>query len=204
VAKIVLVVGDLSTWSLRAWLCMKLAEIEFNEIVIPIGKAGYREQLAQYSSTGLVPVLIDGDLTIHDSLAIAEYINEYSNGVLLPRDKGNRARARSLTAEIHSGFSAIRSLCSFTLEEVHNFDYKKELDPEVARLQALWSKANGPFYFGQQTGMVDAFNAVMARRLLSYDILLQGKAAEYQNALLSWNLFVDGMNAAKRWRGAAV
>ena len=193
-----LVVGDLSTWSLRAWLCLKLAGIRFDEIVIQMDAADYKAQILVYSDTGLVPVFIQGDQKIQDSLAIAEFANEQSTGSLLPEDAGQRALARSLMAELHSGFMALRSQCPFGLQPmVEHYDSELVAD-DVARLQHLWSNAASPYYFSHP-GMVDAFYAVMAGRLALYDIWLTGDAGRYQKSLLAWQLYQDGMTAMASW-----
>ena len=197
--KLKLVVGTDSTWSLRAWLCLKLASLAFDEVVIPLGKTGYKDDLKEYSDTMLVPVLIDGRLKVHDSLAIAEYVNELSDTPILPKSRQERAIARSLCAELHAGFMNLRTLCPFTLDAVEPVQMTDELSREVKRLNEIWSSANDSFIF-ESASIVDAFFSVMASRISSYSIHLDGKAGEYQRSLISWTLFQDALNQARIWK----
>ena len=111
---IVLTVGTDSTWSLRAWICSQLAGIDVRVKVINLSKVNAKSYIREVSQAGLVPILKDNDLNIHDSLAIAEYFNECSENTLFPKSKSQRAIARSLCAELHSGFINLRSACPFS------------------------------------------------------------------------------------------
>lgn len=193
-----LVVGSESTWSIRAWICARLADISFEEVVIPLGNAGYREQLARYSDTLLVPVLMDKHLHVHDSLAIAETLNEQSGGKLYPSDPNERAQARSLCAELHAGFLQLRSGCPFSLNPVKTVQSIASLQAELERLGQIFSNARLPFMF-DLPGAVDAFYAVLAYRLAAYGIKLEGEAGEYQQALIEWPLFQQALAAATTW-----
>src|SRR5712692_1175221 len=106
-----LVIGskNLSSWSLRAWFALKQLDIAFEEIELPLDIPEYYRRIEQYSPTRRVPVLLDGDLKIWDSLAICEYANEVTGGKGWPRDSRERARARSFGAEMHSGFAGLRN-----------------------------------------------------------------------------------------------
>ncbi len=112
-------VGVGSTWSIRALLCAKITGISVDIKVINLSSQASKTELLHVSEAGLVPVLIASDdhsVVVHDSLAIAEYFNELSNGALYPEDRNARAKARSLMAEIHSGFGAIRSCYPFSCD----------------------------------------------------------------------------------------
>ncbi|NRA62446.1 MAG: glutathione S-transferase [Psychrobium sp.] len=183
-----LVVGTSSTWSMRAWLCLKLADVDFEEFVIDLAADSYTEQLQQHSASKLVPVLQLAKLQIHDSLAIAEYVNELADYPLYPNDVNQRAIARSLAAELHSGFSTLRNECPFSLDKVIPVVMSPAIANEVARLECIWSQARGEFYF-EQAGIVDAFYSVLAYRLATYGITLEGHAGQYQQSLLQWPLF---------------
>ncbi|MEP3350147.1 MAG: glutathione S-transferase [Marinomonas sp.] len=183
-----LVIGTLSTWSLRAWMCGQLAKIECEIHAIDLSKDGYKGEVLKYSPTGLVPALVVKDLVIHDSLAITEYFNEASNGALYPESSSERALARSLCMEMHSGFMNLRSQCPFSLEAVsplmdRNEDIQKELD----RIAVIFQQARLPFMF-DNAGAVDAFYAILAYRLHSYGVEFNGTAGEYQKSLLKWPL----------------
>jgi len=112
-----LIVGTDSTWSLRTWMCLQLRKVEASEQVIDLTCANYKSKILKYSPTGLVPALIEGAIVIHDSLAITEYINEYSDGGLYPINVKERSLARSLCSEMHSGLINLRNLLSFTLQQ---------------------------------------------------------------------------------------
>lgn len=194
-----LIVGDVSTWSMRAWMCLRLADVPFSVVVIPLGTPGYKEKLATYSPSMLVPVLDTGELKVHDSLAIAEYANELSEDRLLPTDPLKRAMCRSLSSELHSGFATIRRLCPFSWEPTPLTEPAKcEIQVELARLEKIWSAADGLYYFGNPT-IVDAFYSVLAYRLASYEIDLADSAGAYQQQLLAWPVFTEMLERARDW-----
>lgn len=201
-SKTTLVVGALSTWSMRAWMCLKIAEIEFNEVVIPLGQTAYQSRLDQFSDTRLVPVLLHGKTKIHDSLAIAEYVNEIAMHPIWPESPHERAIARSLCAELHSGFSAIRADRPFHLDANRDIAMSEAIKFEVRRLTQSWKAAAGTFYF-KDVSIVDAFYSVMAYRLASYGIKLPGKAGEYQSSLIRWPLFQSALQKTQRWNQTA-
>tara|TARA_R110001583_G_scaffold11613_19_gene52337 strand:- start:10404 stop:11033 length:630 start_codon:yes stop_codon:yes gene_type:complete len=204
-----LVVGTESTWSLRVWICLQLANIKVTEEVIDLSSVDYKAKILAHSPTGLVPAFIDGNIEIYDSLAITEYINESSHGCLYPVNVKQRAIARSLCAEMHSGFMNLRQQFPFTLQGVTqnkqaqnpaaknpllNDDIKKEL----SRIEAIFESATLPFMF-ELAGAVDAFYAILAFRLKSYGIIFEGKAGEYQHSLLDWPLLNKAIAQAQRW-----
>jgi len=197
-----IIVGTESTWSLRAWICLQLVNVDVSEHVIDLSSAHYKSEILKYTPTGLVPVLIIDTLLIHDSLAITEYLNEYSNGSLFPTNISDRAVARSLCAEMHSGFMNLRKECSFTLEPVVNsVEMTKGLSNELTRIEAIFKQAEIPYMFAS-VGAVDAFYSILAFRLKSYGISLQGKAGEYQECLLNWSLLKRAITQAKQWENA--
>ena len=195
----ILVAGIDSTWSLRAWICGRLAGIDMTVRVIDLSAPGYKQEILNYSPSGLVPALLTDGFVVHDSLAIAEYFNECANGVLLPPPGEARAVARSLCAEMHSGFAGLRSRCPFTLQDVEPLTgFSEKLRKELDRVEGIFAGARLPFMF-EEAGMVDAFYAIMAMRLRIYGILLPGKAGAYQQSLLDWPLLQQAMEEAKRW-----
>lgn len=193
-----LIVGELSTWSMRAWLCLRMANISFNEVIIPLGSPGYRELLAEHSDSLLVPVLNTGEFKIHDSLAIAEYCNELSGGLLLPPDQKQRAQCRSLVSELHSGFQCIRSTLPFSWTAAPVYAVAEELRRDLQRLESIWGRANGAFYY-RRPSLADAFYAVMACRLDSYGIRFDAAAGDYQQSLQEWPLFDEAIQRARQW-----
>jgi len=194
-----LIVGTDSTWSIRALLCVKISGLSCGEIVINFDDDTYKAQLKKHSETMLVPVLIHDLLNVHDSIAIAEYINELSNRSLYPVAPNERAIARSLCAELHSGFMYLRSACPFTLEQVPAVTLTPQIETELRRLKSIWSSAQGLFMY-KNAGAVDAFYSVLAYRLSSYGIDFDGKAGQYQQSLLNWSLFKEVMDKATCWR----
>lgn len=194
-----LVVGTDSTWSIRALLCIKISGLSCEEIVINLADDTYKEQLKKHSETMLVPVLIHDSLNVHDSLAIAEYINELSSRSLYPVAPNERAMARSLCAELHSGFMHLRTVCPFTLEQAPAVILTDQIETELSRLKSIWSSAQGLFMY-KNAGVVDAFYAVLAYRLSAYGIEFDGKAGQYQQSLLHWSLFKEAIDQANYWR----
>jgi len=129
-----LVIGNknYSSWSLRAWLAMKQAGIAFNESSVLLARPESREKILRYSPSGRVPCLIDGELTVFDSLAVCEYVNEqHAHGTLWPRDVAMRARARAVVAEMHSGFAALRTHMSMDIRSRHADKAKRPFDAKT-------------------------------------------------------------------------
>jgi len=193
-----LVVGTDSTWSLRVWICLTLANIKATDVVIDLNDTNYKTEILTYSPTGLVPAFIDGNIVIHDSLAITEYLNECAQGGLFPDSVKQRALARSLCAEMHAGFMLLRQHCPFTLKPATKVTLTDELTQELKRIETIFESAELPFMF-EFAGAVDAFYAILAYRLNSYGITLKGKAGEYQKSLLNWDLLKQAIAEAQCW-----
>ncbi|MGY5451107.1 hypothetical protein ACVFI8_09220 [Agarivorans sp. MS3-6] len=196
--KLNLVVGRESTWSIRAYLCLQLAKLDFDITTIALGDAGYQQQLRAESATMLVPVLHTKEVSVHDSLAITEFANELCNGGLYPASASKRAIARSYLAELHSGFSLIRSQLPFQLLQTPDTASTIPLQSEIARLTCIWQPFGPSFAFGH-AGAVDAFYSLMALRLLQYGVTLDGNAGRYQQHLVNWPLFQQALLEAKKW-----
>jgi len=198
-----LIVGTDSTWSLRVWICLQIVNIKATDVVIDLTDADYKAKILAHSPSGLVPAFIDGHIEIHDSLAITEYLNESSLGGLYPDSVKQRAFARSLCAEMHSGFMNLRQQFSFTLKPVAKATLlSDEVKQEIARIEAIFESAELPFMF-EFAGAVDAFYAILAYRLNSYGITLKGKAGEYQKSLLNWDLLKQAIIQAEEWETIA-
>jgi len=195
-----LTVGTDSTWSLRVWICGQLANLDVEVNVIDLTDSDYKSEIFKHSVTGLVPSLNEGTFVIHDSLAIAEYFNECSNGALYPSSSSERAVARSLCSELHSGFMSLRSQCPFSLEHVTPLsELNNDIDSELTRIKEIFGAAHLPFMFNS-AGIVDAFYSILAFRLKSYGIKLQGKAGEYQESLLNWSTLKQAITLAQSWK----
>lgn len=175
-----LVIGDknLSSWSMRAWLAAKASGLPFQEILIPLDQAETKLELNKYSPSSRVPCLIHGDLRIWDSLAICEYLAELApNKDLWPVDQQTRAIARSYVAEMHSGFSGLRSQLSMDIRlkmEIRHLT--PQTIEDIKRILSLWTealkKSKGPFLFGG-FGIADAFYAPVVFRFVSYGVQIQ-------------------------------
>ena len=198
-----LIAGTDSTWSLRVWMCLQLVNVKAPEHIIDLSSEDYKSKILAYSPTGLVPALIDGTVIMHDSFAITEYLNEQYRGGLYPDSVKQRALARSLCAEMHSGFMLLREHCPFTLETAEQVTLTEELKAEVSRIQSIFESAEMPYMF-EFPGAVDAFYAILAFRLESYGIKLIGKAGMYQQHLLKWSLLEQAIAQAKHWEKVAV
>ena len=187
-----LVIGsrNYSSWSLRAWLLLRQAGIAFEEIPLRFTAPDFKKQVLRYSPAGRVPALIDGDLTIWDSLAIAEYIAEnFADKVLWPSDRKQRAEARSICAEMHAGFQALRSSMPMNVSaHLPGRGWNVEVQKDIARIVAIWRARSrfagaGPFLFGR-FGVADAYFAPVVWRFNTYQPDLPAQAIEYARALL--------------------
>lgn len=190
-SELVLIVGsrNYSSWSLRAHLVLARSGLSFREELILLDRPDTEARIALVSPSGRVPVLRHGDLVIADSLAIAEYVAEIAPGVRLwPEDRAQRALARSAAAEMHAGFSALRSHMTMNLRLRRRREPTPEVRAELDRLWRLWAgcleRSGGPMLFGQFT-IADAFYAPVATRLRTYGVEVPAGLRAYTDALLS-------------------
>lgn len=185
-----------SSWSLRPWLLMTELGIPFREHLRPFGASDF----TAFSPTGKVPCLVDGDVTVWDSLAIVEYLAERHPGVW-PEEARARAWARSAAAEMHSGFGTLRQHCSMSVGIRVRLHDPGAVAGDLARLGALWSdglrRSGGPFLAGARFTAVDAFYAPVAYRLQTYGLALDDAPMAYARRLLA----LPGM---QRWTDAAL
>lgn len=201
-----LVIGNknYSSWSLRGWLALAQAGLEFEEIRIPLSRPESKEQILRYSPSGKVPCLIDDGLTIFDSLAICEYVNDrYADGRLWPREPGARARARAVAAEMHSGFAALRTHMSMDIrarypERGAAAQQRDDVAADIARIKEVWTEclaAGGPLLFGEFS-IADAFYAPVVTRFATYGVALPGLLAAYSDRVIA-------LPSMQRWIAAA-
>lgn len=173
-----LVIGDknLSSWSMRAWLVAEISGLPYKEILIPLDQPTSSAKIKRYSPSGKVPCLIDGTIAIWDSLAIAEYLAELApQKNLWPENTKRRALSRAYCAEMHSSFASLRAQLSM---DIRLRIKVRHLTPgtvtDIKRILELWEKAlrqnHGPFLFGREFGIVDAFFAPVVMRFISYGI----------------------------------
>jgi glutathione S-transferase len=203
-----LVIGNrnYSSWSLRPWLAMKQAGLAFDEVRISLRQPGTAARILQYSPSGRVPCLLDGALAVWDSLAICEFVNEqYCSGSLWPRDVGARARARSVAAEMHSGFTALRTHMSMDIRSSHPERgaaalARPEVAADVTRIHAMWSEclaaSGGPFLFGSFS-IADAFFAPVVSRFRTYGVPLSAPLGHYSDAVFALPAMQQWMADAK-------
>lgn len=196
-----------SSWSLRGWLAARQSGLPFEEIVVPLYDAEWdrrREGDEFAPSSGKVPILWAGEIVVWDSLAIVEYLNEKSGGdKFWPQDEAARAMARSMSAEMHSGFANLRRKHSMNIRQVYP---PSPLDPdvekEVARLMEIWAQARarfggtGDFLFGE-FGATDIMFAPVVTRLVTYSIPVARFAVPYMEAVLQHPFMQDWIAAAQ-------
>jgi len=204
-----LVIGNknYSSWSLRPWIAMKVKGIAFKEVVIPLYEPGSREAILNYSPAGKVPVLIDGDQHIWESLAILEYLAEkFPAASLWPADARARAHARAVATEMHGGFQALRKNCPMNLWlPPKKRPVPDEAMADVRRIDALWSDCRarfgqrpengGPFLFGAFTA-ADAMYAPVVTRLHGFGLDVGAVSRAYMDAVMALPAFVEWHQAA--------
>jgi glutathione S-transferase len=193
-----LVIGNknYSSWSLRPWLAMKVHGIPFDEKRIALYTAGSKEEIVRYSPAGKVPILKDGATLVWESLAILEHLAErYPR--LWPRDAGERAKARSLAAEMHAGFARLREHMSMNVRKRYPGKGRTpEVLADIARITAIWAEAKGPFLFGE-FGAADAMYAPVVARFHTYAVEVGAVARAYMQAMMA-------LPAWSEWRTAAL
>lgn len=194
-----LVVGNknYSSWSLRAWLAMKVLGIPFQEERIPLYGETSKAEILRYSPAGKVPVLVDGDLHVWDSLAILEYLAEREPRIW-PADARSRARARSISAEMHSGFRNLRQHMSMNIRRRHPGKGRTpESLADVRRVVEIWSECRGPFLFGPFCG-ADAMYAPVVLRFRTYEVELPPACRAYADQVLALPALKEWIRDAER------
>ncbi|MGH8284331.1 MAG: glutathione S-transferase family protein [Steroidobacteraceae bacterium] len=187
-----LVIGDMnySSWSLRGWLALRASGIAFEEVRVSLYVPGSREQLLRYSPSVKVPVYIDDSLTIWDTMAIIEYLAEDAPS-LWPGDRRLRAHARSISAEMHSSFGAMRALMPFNTRARHRrIPPTPALEADLTRIRSLLEdcrqryRSKGVWLFGDFSA-ADILFAPVASRFRTYDVPAEGLAGEYLHTILA-------------------
>ena len=205
-----LVVGNknYSSWSLRPWLLLRHFGVPFAEDVLPLDTPEFAGRIAAYSDAARVPVLVDGDRIVWDSLAICEYANErWLGGAGWPADLDRRALARSAAAEMHSGFTAMRAQLPMSVRRRPNaYRWDAAAQRDIDRVQALWRTlrsrasdgpgAGKPFLLGE-FGIVDAMFAPVCVRFRAYGADVDATAAAYMATIFA-------LPAFREWEAAAL
>jgi glutathione S-transferase len=200
-----LVIGNknYSSWSLRPWIAMKVAGIPFEEIQIPLYEPGSRERMLEYSPAGKVPILIDGDEHVWESLAILEHLAErFPEARLWPSDRRARSHARAIASEMHGGFQPLRQNCTMNLWlPVKARPQPPEVLANVARIEQMWADCrarfgqSGPFLFGA-FGAADAMYAPVVARFNTYGLPVSAKTRAYMDAVMALPAWREWYDAA--------
>ena len=182
-----------SSWSMRPWVLLKQTDIAFEEVKVRFDSfdrnSSFKQTMGSVTPVGKVPTLVDGDLVVWDTLAIAEYVAEtFPEKSLWPQDTKSRARARSICAEMHSGFGALRSACPMIIEaslpDIGGLIWrdKPAVRTDVARIVAMWDELlqlhGGPMLFGGFS-IADAYFAPVAMRLITYALPVPASISAY-------------------------
>ncbi len=199
-----LIIGckNYSSWSLRAWILLKHLGLEFEELMLPLYTAQFAGEIARYSPAGRVPVLLDGNLHVWDTLAIAEYLAEKAAGGW-PRASAARARARSISAEMHAGFQSLRAACPFNARaRGRRVEQGPELLADVERIDTLWRECreqfgrDGPWLFGDYS-IADAMYSSVVLRFNTYGLPLSAISRAYRDTVLADPPLVEWVRAAE-------
>jgi glutathione S-transferase len=200
-----LVIGNknYSSWSMRPWLAMRAAGIAFEEVFIPLyTDQSDKDRILSFTRSGKVPALIDGDITVWDSLSIIEYLAErFPEAKLWPQDRAARAHARSVSAEMHSGFLPLRSECGMNLHRpVGAVTLSADARANVARIEQIWTECRarygklGPYLFGAFTA-ADAMYAPVVHRFRTYAIEVAPPAQAYMETMMAQPAFAEWTKA---------
>lgn len=202
-----LIIGNrnYSSWSLRPWLAMKHAGVAFDEVRVLLNQPDTKARILRHSPSGRVPCLVDSSLVVWDSIAICEYVNEqYAGARLWPRGSAQRARARSIAAEMHSGFAALRTHMPMDIRGRYPdrgaaAAARPDVSADIARIQAIWtdclSASGGPLLFGEFS-IADAFYAPVVTRFRTYAVPLPAQLSAYADAVFA-------LPAMQEWVAAA-
>jgi glutathione S-transferase len=191
-----------SSWSLRPWVLMRTLGLDFEELLHPFPMGGGPSGFGTFSPSGKVPCLVEGELTVWDSLAIAEYLAE-RHAAVWPQSAAARAWARSAAAEMHAGFSTLRNVCSMSCGVRVRLrpEALASLTADLQRLQGLWrgglQSFGGPFLAGAAFTAVDAFFCPVAFRVQTYSLPLDPPCSAYVQRLLA-------LPAMRQWYDAAL
>jgi glutathione S-transferase len=202
-----LIIGNknYSSWSFRPWLAMKVAGIAFDETLISLDAPDFKARLLALSGAGKVPVLVDGDVRVWESLAILEYLAEkFSAATLWPREAAARAHARAAASEMHAGFQPLRRQLPMNVRRrIIPRGLGDDAKADVARIEVIWKEcrsrfgSGGPFLYGA-FGAVDAMYAPMVWRFHTYAVEMSADARDYMRALMALPAWSEWREAAKR------
>ena len=199
--KLIFANRNYSSWSMRPWLVLRHFGIAFQEEFVLLSGDGWREAIRAKSPSGRVPVLVDGDLVLPETLAIIEYLAEsFPDKAIWPRDRTDRALARAASSEMHAGFANLRNAAPMNLRASH--PGKVDIDfvaDDLRRVGALWAelldRSGGPYLFGEFSA-ADAMYAPVATRIRTYDLPASDNAQRYVEAIYALPAFQEWYAAA--------
>ena len=204
-AKAILTISskNYGAWALRGWLMTRLAGLDFTEKVISPDDPAMRAEMLLLSSSMLVPTLQHNGVTVWDTLAIGEYLNEIKpKAGLLPADVKARAHCRAVSGEMHSGFASMRGALPMNIKaHFPNFKVWSRAQADIDRVLAIWQDCletyGGPFLFGKQPCIADAMYAPVVTRFMTYDVQLSPSAAAYCEQMMALPAMQEWVHAAK-------
>jgi glutathione S-transferase len=193
-----------SSWSLRGFLLARLSGLPFDERAVDPNDPAAKAELLLQSASIRVPCLIHDDIEVWDTLAIAEYLNELRPAAhMLPADRAARARCRSISGEMHSGFAALRSSLPMNLKAFRpGFIVWSAAQADIDRITEIWRDClktwKGPWLFGRRASIADAMYAPVVTRFLTYDVKLDDACRAYCDHIIAWPDMQEWLAAAKR------
>ncbi|MBN9589825.1 MAG: glutathione S-transferase [Alphaproteobacteria bacterium 64-11] len=192
-----------SSWSLRGWLLCRMAGLDFREQILSSEDPDTRRELLLLSPSFLVPRLVHNQITVWDTLAIAEYLNEvFPQAGLLPKDLAMRTHCRAISGEMHSGFSNLRSALPMNLKaHYQGFKIWAAAQADIDRIGTVWHEClgqyGGPYLFGETPTLADAMYAPVATRFQTYDVKLDRTCGDYCETILALPDMIEWIEAAK-------
>ena len=193
-----------SSWSLRPWIVMRAKGIAFGETLVQLRTSDSPHHIRKYSPSGKVPCLVDGDVTVWETIAIMEYLaDKFPDEGIWPRDPKARAHARAISAEMHAGFQSLRSQCGMAATQRFAPRARSaEVQADVARVTAIWNEARakyasgtGPFLYGDFSA-ADGMYAPVATRFRTYSITVDAVSQAYVDAVLEHPAYRQWLSAA--------
>ncbi len=192
-----------SSWSLRGWLICRMAGLEFEEAVLSSDDPSTRAELLLLSPSFLVPCLIQDEIKVWDTLAIAEYLHEtIPDAGLLPKELKARTHCRAVSGEMHSGFANLRSALPMNLKASHpHSKIWQGAKPDIDRIVSIWREClktyDGPYLFGEKPTLADAMYAPVCTRFLTYGVKLDRLSADYCDTIMNLPDMIEWVEAAK-------
>ncbi|MEM7701548.1 MAG: glutathione S-transferase family protein [Pseudomonadota bacterium] len=204
-----LIIGNknYSSWSLRVWLTMKVHNIAFEEDLRTFDVESEYADFFEFAPHGKVPVLIDGDLTIWETLSILEYLaDKFPEAGLWPNDAAARAKARSISNEMHAGFLALRAACPMNMRRrIEPVPIDRAVKKDIVRIEQIWADCletyGGPFLFGETFTIADGMFAPIVNRFAIYELSNHAATRAYSDtltALPAWGEWADA-SAKEPW-----